>query len=249
MSDTPRTDAVSATFYSAAKDHVPTVDDIEAVLGHARMLEREVSAANQRGDRWSLLAQELDDARVVALPTTPIPALLEAGKVFAAIAELSAPCATSVQRAIHKAAIKGIEYLATAHSACASQVHDQRGSAGHAAAGAPGAESTATPTNPARYCPACNASGDKVGEVGSSCWTPGCDGQIASGGAPKMKMPQNGIALIAAEIDRLQRFAPDQESGVARPTVADTLKQAQENVRPTVEAERANTTHYPPTKG
>lgn len=34
---------------------------------------------------------------------------------------------------------------------------------------------------PARYCPQCRASGDKVGEAGSECWTVGCEGVIASG--------------------------------------------------------------------
>jgi hypothetical protein len=34
---------------------------------------------------------------------------------------------------------------------------------------------------PARYCQKCKAHGDAVGEVGSECWTKGCDGQIAAG--------------------------------------------------------------------
>lgn len=33
---------------------------------------------------------------------------------------------------------------------------------------------------PARYCPKCGAGGDKAGQAGSECWTPGCDGVIAS---------------------------------------------------------------------
>lgn len=37
-----------------------------------------------------------------------------------------------------------------------------------------------TVLRPARSCPKCGASNDAVGEVGSGCWTRGCDGQIVS---------------------------------------------------------------------
>lgn len=44
-------------------------------------------------------------------------------------------------------------------------------------------------------------------------------------------------------------FVAESVSNVPRPSVAETLQQARENVRPTVEAEERNTTHYPLTKG
>jgi hypothetical protein len=142
VTSTPRTDAVCITPIMGEECTPHKWDQLQAL---ARSLERDVQRLSAHiktfvdgqgvrsfkaqvdylaGER-KRLERELFAARAALPSDTPpvvhgpaaIPSLLEAGKVLAAIAELAAHRATSVQREIHTAALKGIEFLAAAHAA------------------------------------------------------------------------------------------------------------------------------------